>query len=434
MCLPDRCGTAVADWGADALTYALTLRWRLTRDSAAMPIFDEIAVAAPLYGTCRRGGCSVWSDVPLWDAVAAARIFQTTGNPLALAKARLAFALVDASDAFAFGACPSIRYQQPAGGNTALKTLETDSNYIKAALLLARLTGEPGYLAKARATYAAVRRYFLDPQRPLYSVYVFDDGTTCRQVPRRFFASVNGNMIDNGLSLADATGDHAYADDAVATARAVARELSDPAGVFVDLQAENDIAEPLVEAMYRVAIEQQQPFARRWLITAATAAEPAPTGAYGRFFDGPVPAAPITAWQSSGGLALAIVAGVLDPSGTPASPAIWARSHFVADPIATLPARIAFHGEAIALIGTIGDVCCEAGHARVFIDGRETVDATGIWQNKSSSGRHLPHSVLLSWRWPHAGPHTIAIEAGIANPKEGGPYIRLDGYEVVPEK
>jgi hypothetical protein len=431
LCLPDSCGTAVADWGADALTYALALRWRLTRDGAAVPILDDIMVAAPLYGTCRHGGCSLWSDVPLWDAVAAARIFQTTGNPRALFKARRAFALVDASDAFALGACPAIRFQQPQGGSTALKTLETDSNYIKAALLLARLTGEPRFLDKARATYAAVRRYFLDPHRALYSVYVFDDGSTCRQVPRRFFASVNGNMIDNGLSLADATGHAGYAADALATARAVAGELSDPAGVFADLQAENDIAEPLVEAMYRVATQRRAPFARRWLLAAARVAQPAATGAYGRFFDGPAPAGPISAWQSSGGLALAFVAGALDPSGTPAAPDVWARARFVADPIDALPARISFDGRAIALIGTIGDVCCEAGHARVFIDGRETVDRTGIWQNKSSSGRRLPHSVLLSWRWPQRGAHTIELGPGVANAKEGGAFIHLDGYELV---
>ena len=68
----------------------------------------------------------------MWDAIAAARAYEVTGNPSALAKARRAFAVVDRSDAFALGACPGIDYQKPSGGNTALKTLETDSNYIKA--------------------------------------------------------------------------------------------------------------------------------------------------------------------------------------------------------------------------------------------------------------------------------------------------------------
>jgi len=64
-----------------------------------------------------------------------------------------------------------------------------------------------------------------------------------------------------------------------------------------------------------------------------------------------------------------------------------------------LPASITVTGSAIALIGTLGERCCEPGHARVFVDGRETVDGTGIWQNKSSSGKSLPGSVLFAWRW-----------------------------------
>jgi hypothetical protein len=48
-------------------------------------------------------------------------------------------------------------------------------------------------------------------------------------------------------------------------------------------------------------------------MTATSAAQPAPTGAYGRFFNGPAPAGPISAWASSGGLA--IVAGALEPNG-----------------------------------------------------------------------------------------------------------------------
>jgi hypothetical protein len=101
-------------------------------------------------------------------------------------------------------------------------------------------------------------------------------------------------------------------------------------------------------------------------------------------------------------------------------------------PIDSTDATISFNGRAIALIGTIGDVCCEAGHARVFIDGNETFNYTGIWQNKSSSGHRLSNSVLLCWRWPHAGSHTIAFAPGIANAKEGGSFIRLAGYELVP--
>jgi hypothetical protein len=432
MCVPDSCGTAARDWGADSLAYALYLHWQVARDPQAVTIMNALAQSAPMYDGCKREACRMWSDVPMWDAIAAARAFEVTGDKLALSKAQRAFAVVDRSDAFALGACPGIDFQKPGGGNTALKTLETDSNYIKAALLLHHWTGDPAYLRKAQGKYAAVRRYFLDPTVPLYSVYVFDDGAECWQLPKRFFASVNGNMIYNGLALATQTGDPAYRRDAVATARAVARYLSDSSGVFANFQAENDVAEPLIEAMYDLANEQHAEFARDWLITAAGAAQPAATGAYGRFFDGPPPAGPVSAWASSGGLALAIVAGALNPNGRPATPAIWNAKHFVRYPVASTDATISFNGQAIALIGTIGDVCCEAGHARVFIDGSETFDNTGIWQNKSSSGHRLPNSVLLSWRWPRPGPHTIAFAPGIANAKEGGSFIHLAGYELVP--
>jgi hypothetical protein len=432
VCVPDVCGTADRDWGADALAYALFLRWRLRADTAAVHIMNALALAAPTYGGCARAACTMWSDVPMWDAVAGARAFEVTANALALTKARLAFDAVDRSDAFALGACPAIDFQKPGGGASALKTLETDSNYIKAALLLFHSTGDPAYLAKARAKYAAVRRYFLDPAVPLYSVYVFDDGAVCRQLPRRFFASVNGNMIYAGLALARQTGERAYLRDAIGTARAVARYLSDAGGVYANLQADNDVAEPLVEAMYDVAIEQHQGFARRWIMNAAHAAQPAASGAYGRFFDGPAPAGTISAWSANGGLALAIVAGALEPKGTPATPGFWNDARYIADPIASAPAAIAFTGRAIALIGTLGDVCCEAGHVRVFLDGRETFDLTGIWQNKSPAGRGLPDSVLLSWRWRRAGKHTITFEPGVANPKEGGSFIHLAGYELVP--
>jgi hypothetical protein len=94
------------------------------------------------------------------------------------------------------------------------------------------------------------------------------------------------------------------------------------------------------------------------------------------------------------------------------------------------PAQITFTGSGIALIGTIGARCCESGHARVFIDGRETFDHIGIWQNKSSSGRSLADSVLFAWRWPTPGRHTLTFQPGLANAKEGGSFLHLVGYEL----
>ncbi len=67
----------------------------------------------------------------------------------------------------------------------------------------------------------------------------------------------------------------------------------------------------------------------------------------------------------------------------------------------------------------------------MLIDGHETFDETGIWQNKSSSGMSIPNTVLFAWRWPTAGTHTLTIQPGIQNGKEGGPFIHLIGYEVI---
>ena len=433
-CTPNSaCGTRYKDWGADAMTYALHLRGRTASDPDVARIMRELNATGPTYGACTAARCPSWSDTPLWDAIAALREHQVTGEASALARARQGFDFVDLAPVFALGACPAINYQRPRGGDGYwLKTLETDSNYVKAAILLYEVTGEARYLTKATAKYAAVRRYFLDPQVPLYTVYLFDQGGACTQLPRRFYASVNGNMIWNGLHLARALAATSYRTEALATARAVARRLADATGVFAHLQAENDVGEPLVEAMYELALDGQG-FARDWIVTnaAASATAVSAAGTYGRFFDGPPPTV-TTIWQANGGFALAFAAAGLDPGGVPAATNDWSGAAFTALDVRTLPATLTFTGRAIALVGAIGDVCCEPGHARVFIDGVETFDRRGIWQNKSSSRRTLPGSILFAWRWPTAGTHTLTFQPGVPNAKEGGPYLHLTGRYVVP--
>ena len=329
----------------------------------------------------------------------------------------------------------SRRRRRRSGGGTKLKTLETGSNYIKAALLLYQVTRFPGYLRDAETEYAAVRRYFLSPGVPLYTVYVFDNGSACTQVPGRYFGSVNGNMIWAGLYLARATGDASYLGQAVATARAVTQHLGDGTGVYADLQAENDVTEPLIEAMYDMATAGRQGFARYWLLAAAsaTASDLTTSGTYGRFFGGPPPRAPVTAWQVNGGLTLALAAAALDPQGRAADPGFWRHAAFVRHDLRMSGGSVqfTFTGRAVAIIGTIGEVCCQPGHARVFIDGTQTYDQTGIWQDKSSSGRSLPDSVLFAWRWLTSGRHTIQIRPGAPNAKEGGSFFHMTGYEVV---
>ncbi len=431
------CTTSNTDWGADSLSETLFLRWSLNHHDANMVGYlNKLAETAPTWRPpCRTlHGCTQpWSDQPLWDAVTLGHEYEATGraNLSMLFKEQAAFHVVDGADPsiYHLGACSSIPYQQPGGGPTRLKTLESTSNYIKAALLLYRFTQDGSYLRKAEAAYTAARQYFLDPVLPLYTVYVFDTGKSCYQVPGRFFASVNGNMIDNGLRLAQDTGEQTYRVEALATAQAVATYLSDANGVFADLQAENDIVEPLIAVMDEIATQGHQAFARKWLLAAASASASSlkPDGTYSRFFDGPPQVGTSTAWQSNGGYALAVAAASLDPNGTPATTSAWAwaGSFPLSITKASLPVSITFTGTGIALIGTLGERCCQAGHARVFIDGTEPVDTTGIWQNKSSSGVSLPNTVLFSWRWPSAGRHTIQLLPGIYDAKEGGSFIDI---------
>lgn len=437
------CWAGNQDWGDDAMTYALWLRWEVHHhDASVIPALQALANTAPSYGPpCAQGSaCGQWSDIPMWDSIALGREYEATGSKSAtiLAKETAAFQTVDGagSSVYAFGACPLIHYQQPGGGGNRFKTQETDANYIKAALLLYRDTHDPSYLTKAENAYAAVRRYSLDRHLALYSVAVFDNGSACRQVRGRFFASVNGDMIENGIMLAGDTGNKTYLHQAIATGQAVAHALSDARGVFTDLQAENDVVEPLVEGMYDLAAKEQQSFAKNWLQAAASASASSltATGAYSRMFDGPANPGTITIWQTNGGYALAFAEAGLNPNGTPATTTAWAHatSHGVAITTATLPASLTFTGTGIALIGTLGEQCCDVGHARVLLDGVETSDTTGIWQNESSSGRTIPDTVLFAWRWPTSGRHTLTIYPGIADAKEGGSFVHIQSYLVDP--
>jgi hypothetical protein len=428
------CPEGTGDWGVDSLTYALYLRWATSADASIPPVMSALTAAGPAYPEpCVVPACSGWSDVPQWDTIAAVREYQVTRDPLALAHAEAAFAYAESSNAYALGACPAIRYQQPSGGINHLKTLETDANAIKAAILLYQVTGQASYLRSATTRYDAVRSYFLARSAPLYTVYVFDDGTACRQAPARFFASVNGDMIWSGAELARATNRRGYLREAVATAQAVATRLADPAGVFADLQAENDIVEPLVEGMYALATEAGQTFARSWILTNATAALSARTadGSFGRFFDGPAPRTTVTAWQTNGGLALEIAAAALAPGQSVPLSSRWAGARRIAESVGPT-GTIHFTGSAIALLGTLGEVCCESGHARVLVDGKETYDQTGIWQNKSSLGRKIAGEILFAWRWPTRGEHRISFEPGVPNGKEGTSFLHIRGYLVLP--
>jgi hypothetical protein len=176
-------------------------------------------------------------------------------------------------------------------------------------------------------------------------------------------------------------------------------------------------------------------FAKDWIVRNAAAAVHArreADGAYGRFFDGPPPNAIATAWQSNGGLALEIAAGALEPNARAEPGDPWRAAVSLTVTNAALPQSLRFTGSGIALMGTLGENCCELGRARLLIDGREPADRTGIWQNKSSAGRALPGTVLFAWRWPASGPHELRLEAGQANAKEGGPFVDLRAATLLP--
>jgi hypothetical protein len=432
-CLDPICGAGNVDWGADSMTGVLYERWLLTKDAGVAAIARELERTAPHYGPCKAPGCKNWSDVPMWDAVAALRTYDMTHDAEALRNAQAAYAAVADSDVYAVGACPSLDYQRPHAESGGLKTLETDANLTLAAVLLAERTHEGDYLAQALHRYDAIRTWFLDPQYRMYTVYVFDDGRTCAPLPHRFFASVNGVMIEAGLALTRATHDRRFANEARETARAI-RALDDDRGIFTDLQAENDVVQPLVLAMLELARDGDA-YAKSWILRNAAAAahsRRASDGAYGRFFDGPPPAGIVTMWQANGGLALEIAAGSLAPDERAEANDPWPSASMQPLAMTTLPQTFRFTGSAIALRGTLGARCCELGRARLLIDGAEPVDRTGIWQNKSSAGKPLPDTVLFAWRWRTSGPHELRFEPDTPNAKEGGPFIDLRSATIAP--
>lgn len=397
------CASSNADWGADAATDAIYLRWSATHDPQLAAVADRLIGTSARYPTpCMGASCRYWSDTPAWDAVSSMREFEMTGDTRALVRARAAYHFVEASSAFSAGACPSIPYQQapsPAG----VKTLETLANEIKAGLLLYRVDRDPRELATASAQYASARTYFLDAAASLYTVHVTDDGATCTPVTSRYFASVNGLMIWNGAELANDLHDDEYLSEAIETAHAVDTQLSDGVGVFADTAGENDVVEPLVEAMARLA--PTQPFAAAWIERNAQAAlgARAADGSFARYFDGP-PQQRSSIWESNGGFAVEIAAAAIAPDRT-AQPARWSGDAVMISPASQLPATIDVNGSAVALVGAVG-ARCEQHHVHVYVDGLEISDHAGLWINPT-----MPETdpVLFAWRFDRPGQHTITL-------------------------
>ena len=314
-----------------------------------------------------------------------------------------------------------------------LKTLETEANAIKAAILLYQETGDQllPERPRRRATRLCANGSSIRRCR-CYTTYVFDDGQRCTQLPHRFFASVNGDMIWSGVELARATGnaDYLTGGDRVGTGRRRPTSPIPPAS-SPTCRPRTTSSSRWSRGCTRSRREEHVSFARTWILDNAAAAlsARAPDGAYGRFFDGPAPKTTVTAWQTSGGFALELAAAALDPKGIVRVSDRWTSAQSVTQTLAPGD-TVTFTGSEIAFYGSLGEVCCEPGHARVFVDGRQTFDRTGIWQNKSSSGLTIPDTVLFAWRWPKPGRHTISFAPGITNGKEGGSYLELTSYVV----
>jgi hypothetical protein len=418
------CRARDSDWGADSATYSLYLRWVTMHDpSIAFTMAQLLHNGTQYPQPCDGAPCPAWSDTPAWDAVAFMREAQVLGGDArAIDKAKAALRYAEQSHAFQGGACTGVPFQLAQPNPSQVKTLESDANLGKADLLLYGATHDRAYLNDAIMRYGDDRTWFFDREANLYTVHVLDDGVQCRQVPDRFFASVNGDMIWNALQLWRYTGQQHFFDEALATAQSVAENLSDARGVFVDLQGENDVVEPLVEAMYALASEEDVDFAREWILHNAGAAlsARAADGTFSRLFDGP-PQSTVSIWESNGGIALEFAAGALQPQGRPRASDAWNGGTNVGKTITTLPATIVFNGSGIALSGTISKLC-SSGHVHVFIDGVETFDRTGLWQNHTMPGGD---SVFFAWRWPSKGLHVIQLQPA-SDTQVGLDVMRLD--------
>ena len=433
LCLAPDCPVAQSGSGAAALTYDAYFAWRPkdSGDSSYGPLMAKIAATIPPFTRpCVNATCHTLSTVAMADAVALLRTYDPNETDRSgLAKVTGALDALDRSKAYFRGACPEIPYAEPFGGKSMLKALATDSNYAKAAVSVAHYTLDTSYLDRGERRYLLARKFFFDPKAGLYTAYVLDDGKQCRQVPAQFQAGVNGDMIYVAYVLFVASRGAAYQAQATSVAQAVATKLSDARGILANLEDEHDSAEPLFEAFYVLAKYWNQDFALDFVTRNAAAVEGArtQTGSLGRFFDGPPPEDGVTAWQTSGGFAATLAAQALQPGDVLPSPGPgWTNARFTALGPQKMPQVIRFNGSGIALRGTLGDRCCPAG-ARVFVDGVETFDRTGIRQSYSPAGK-IPNSVLFAWQWPTAGKHEIRLEA--KSPSDADRAVHLSGYEV----
>ena len=107
-------------------------------------------------------------------------------------RAQEAFDYVDTATQFALGACPDDRLPDSVTAPAAATRPEDARDRLE--LHQGRAAAPPAHRARRRTSTRpspstpACGSTSSIPSVPLYTVYVIDDGTTCTQIPRRFYA------------------------------------------------------------------------------------------------------------------------------------------------------------------------------------------------------------------------------------------------------
>ncbi len=226
-CLPKICGTGNIDWGDDSLTYSLYFHWWLTHDRGVIPIMNALAGTAYSY----TPGTASWSDVPMWDTIADIRGYQVA-SPATRARWPRPRPPSVSSPSTTRPNSPSAPARASSTSSRAAEPAQDAGDRLQLHQGRAAVPGHP-LSALPAGGHSGIQRdpgLLPGPRVPLYTVYVFDSGKACHQVPARYFGSVNGNMIWAGFWLARATGHGLYRQQALATAHAVQRHLADISG------------------------------------------------------------------------------------------------------------------------------------------------------------------------------------------------------------
>ncbi len=271
LCSPSLCGSADQDWGADSLTYTLALRERTRPAPALLRTLAQLALAAPRYpAACSGRSCVGWSDVPSGmrsPSRASTRPHTSRGpsrrrrRPSRSSRTRPCTRAVRALRSGT---------SSPTEAANDLKTLETDGNAIKAALLLYARAARRRIPRDRRAPLCGGPKLLSRPRgRRSTPTYVFDNGAHCAQLPHRFFASGNGNMIWNGVrALTASRVEQRLPGRGDCRRRVRSRSTSSTAAAsLLTSRPRTTSSSRLSRRMDVLAAEAHGGFARHWILT-----------------------------------------------------------------------------------------------------------------------------------------------------------------------